>query len=142
MAEITLLATAEAREGFEFVYEGGGPVCRTCPYRHACLTLDPGRKYAVTKVRPITHPCALQEADANVVEVQPVRRTMVVETQSAVVGSSVEIGRYPCRRLDCPNWWICAGPSLPSKQRYRIEAVDPGPAECRIGRTLKRVDAV
>ena len=142
MAEITLLATAEAREGFEFLYEGGGPVCRTCPYRHSCHTLKPGRRYAVTKVRPVTHPCALQEAEANVVEVQPIPRSMVVETQSAVVGSSVEIGRYPCRRLDCPNWWICAGPSLPAKQRYRIEAVDPGPAECRIGRTLKRVDAV
>ena len=142
MAEITLLATAEAKEGFEFLYEGGGPVCRTCPYRHACLTLDAGRKYRVTKVRPVTHPCALQESDANVVEVQSVPRSMVVETQSAVAGSSVEIGRYPCRRLDCPNWWICAGPSLPSKQRYRIEAVVPGPAECRFGRTLKRVDVV
>lgn len=142
MAEITLLATTESKEGFEFLYEGGGPVCRTCPYRHACLTLDPGRSYVVTKVRPVTHPCALQETDASVVEVQPVARSMVVETQSAVVGSSVELGRYPCRRLDCPNWWICAGPSLPAKQRYRIQAVDPGPAECRIGRTLKRVDAV
>lgn len=142
MAEITLLATPEAKEGFEFLYEGGGPVCRTCPFRHACLTLDPGRRYVVTKVRPVTHPCALQEAEANVVEVQPVPRSMVVETRSAVVGSSVEIGRYPCRRLDCANWWLCAGPSLPPKQRYRIEAVDPGPAECRIGRTLKRVDAV
>ena len=142
MAEITLLATPEAREGFEFLYEGGGPVCRTCPFRHACLTLDAGRRYVVTKVRPVTHPCALQETEANVVEVQPVPRSMVVETRSAVVGSSVEIGRYPCRRLDCANWWLCAGPSLPAKQRYRIEAVDPGPAECRIGRTLKRVDAV
>ena len=61
MAEITLLAIAEAREGFEFVYQGGAPICRTCAYRHACLTLDPGRRYSVTRVRPVTHPCALQE---------------------------------------------------------------------------------
>jgi uncharacterized protein (UPF0179 family) len=142
MAEITLLAIAESREGFEFVYGGGAPICRTCPYRHACLTLDAGRRYAVTKVRPITHPCALQETDAHVVEVKPVPRSLVVEARSAVVGSSVETGRYACRRLDCPNWWDCAGPSLPVKQRYRIEHVDPAPAECRIGRTLKRVDAV
>ena len=100
MAEITLLSTVEAKEGFEFLYEGGGPVCRTCPYRHACLTLDPGRRYVVTKVRPVTHPCALQETDANVVEVQPVPRSMVVDARSAVVGSSVEIGRYPWRRMD------------------------------------------
>jgi len=142
MAEITLLASAEAKEGFEFIYEGGAPVCRTCPYRHACLTLDAGRRYAVTKVRTVKHPCALQETDANVVEVKPVARALVVESRSAVVGSSVEIGRFACRRLDCPNWWDCAGPSLPPKQRYRIERVDPGPAECLIGRTLKRVDAV
>jgi uncharacterized protein len=142
MADITLLATGEAQEGFEFVYQGGAPVCRTCPYRHACLTLDPGRKYVVTKVRAVTHPCALQESEAHVVEVAPRARSLVVDARSAVVGSSVEVGRYPCRRLDCPNWSVCAGPSLPVKQRYRIERTEPEPAECRIGRTLKRVDAV
>lgn len=142
MAEITLIANAEAREGYEFVYNGGAPVCRTCPYRHACLTLDVGRQYTVTKVRPVTHPCALQEAEAHVVEVKAMPRPLVVESRSAVVGSSVEVGRYPCRRLDCPNWWICAGPNLPAKQRFRIERVDSEAAECRIGRTLKRVDAV
>ncbi|HXW67460.1 MAG TPA: UPF0179 family protein [Thermoplasmata archaeon] len=142
MPDITLLAVGEAREGFEFVYQGGGPVCRTCPYRHACLTLDVGRRYAVSKVRAVTHPCALQESPAHVVEVRAVPRALLVESRSAVVGSSVEAARYPCRRLDCPNWWDCAGPTLPSKQRFRIERVEPEPAECRIGRTLKRVEAV
>jgi uncharacterized protein (UPF0179 family) len=142
MPEITLLGVAEAHEGTEFVYQGGGPPCRTCPYRHACLTLDPGRRYVVTKVRPIVHPCALQETDANVVEVSAIPRPLVVEARSAIVGSQVEVSRYACRRLDCPNWTICAGPSLPPKQRYRIQKVDDAPAECRIGRTLKRVDAV
>ncbi|MCI4369503.1 MAG: UPF0179 family protein, partial [Thermoplasmata archaeon] len=69
MADITLIASSQAKPGFEFVYFGGAPVCRTCPYRHACLTLDVGRRYEVTKVRPVTHPCALQESEAHVVEV-------------------------------------------------------------------------
>ncbi|HYA56923.1 MAG TPA: UPF0179 family protein [Thermoplasmata archaeon] len=142
MAEITLLSVAQAREGFEFIYNGGGPVCRTCPYRHACLTLDAGRKYAVTKVRTVTHPCALQETDAAVVEVKAVPRSVVVDSGSAIVGSSIEVARYPCQRLDCSSWWVCAGPALPAKQRYHVAAVDPEPAECLIGRTLKRVDAV
>jgi uncharacterized protein (UPF0179 family) len=142
MADITLISTAQARPGFEFVFQGAAPVCRTCPYRHACLTLDPGRRYSITKVRPVEHPCALQETQANVVEVQPVARPLVVAPLSAVVGGSVDVGRYACLRLDCPNWTICAGPSLPVKQRYRIEKVHPEPVECRIGRTLKRVDAV
>jgi uncharacterized protein len=142
MSDITLLSQAQAKVGFEFVYVGAAPVCRTCPYRHACLTLDPGRRYEVTRVRPVTHPCALQETTASVVEVQPVARELVVESQTAVVGSSVETGRFGCRRMDCANWEICSGPSLPAKQRFRIEKVHPELAECRIGRTLKRVDAV
>jgi uncharacterized protein (UPF0179 family) len=142
MAGITLIAAAQARPGFEFVFQGAAPICRTCPYRHACLTLDAGRRYAVTKVRTVEHPCALQETTARVVEVQPVPRRLVVESRSAIVGSTVETGRFPCARIDCPNWNVCAGPSLPAKQRYRIETVHAEPAECRIGRSLKSVDAV
>lgn len=142
MAEITLIAASQAHPGHEFVYQGPAPICRTCPYRHACLTLDAGRKYTVTHVRPVEHPCALQETTARVVEVQPVPRALVVDARSAIVGSTVEVGRFACLRVDCPNWTVCAGPSLPAKQRYRVEQVHPEPAECRIGRTLKRVDAV
>ncbi len=142
MVEITLLATAQAQVGTRFVYMGGAPVCRTCPYRHACLTLDAGHEYEVTKIRPVTHPCALQESEANVVEVRGVPRTLVVESKSAVAGSQIEVGRYACARLDCSNWQICAGPSLPPKQRFRIEKVSAELAECLIGRKLKRVEAV
>ena len=142
MAEITLLSAREAADGFRFIYQGGAPICRTCPYRHACLTLEPGRRYEVTKVRAVSHPCALQETEARVVEVRPLPRPLVVDSRSAVVGGSVETGRDSCRRLDCPNWEICAGPTLPAKQRFRIESVQPEPAECRIGRSLRRVEAI
>ncbi len=142
MVEITLLSHEQAKVGAEFVYMGGAPICRTCAYRHACLTLDPGRRYRVTKVRPIQHPCALQETAANVVEVEATPRVLVVESMSAVAGSAIETGRYPCNRIDCPNWQVCAGPSLPAKQRFQIRTVQPGPAECLIGRKLKRVEAV
>ena len=142
MADITLIAQAQARPGFEFVYQGPAPVCRTCPYRHACLTLDVGRRYQVTRVRPVSHPCALQETDANVVEVAPIPRALVVEPRMAIVGSSFDAARFACARVDCPNWSACAGPSVPGKQRFRIERVHTEPAECRIGRSLKLVDAV
>ncbi len=142
MPEITLIAHQEAKEGYEFIYQGGAPVCRTCPYRQACLTLDPGRRYSIVRVRPITHPCAMQEAEANVVEVRAVPRTLVVDARAATVGARIEVGRYACSRLDCPHWSVCAGPSLPPKQQYHIERVDAAPVDCRIGRTLKQVEAV
>ncbi|MGA7923070.1 MAG: UPF0179 family protein [Thermoplasmata archaeon] len=142
MTDITLLSRKQASVGYEFTYLGGAPVCRTCPYRHACLTLDAGRRYRVTRVRPVEHPCALQEVSAAVVEVEAVAQPLVVEARSAIVGSHVQTGRYACSRLDCPNWGICAGPFLPPRQRFRIEHVHAEPAECRIGRSLKLVDAV
>lgn len=142
MAEITLLSERQAKPGFKFVYMGGTAVCRPCPYRHACLTLDVGREYEVTRVRPIQHPCALQEGTANVVEVKPSARPLVTDARSAVAGSSIEIGRYDCRRIDCPNWEICAGPSVPPRQRYRLEKIDTEPATCLIGRSLRRVEVI
>jgi uncharacterized protein (UPF0179 family) len=142
MADITLLARAQAKVGYEFVYLGGAPVCRTCPYRHACLTLDAGRRYRVTKIRPVEHPCALQETTANVVEVAPVARPLVVDPRSAIEGASVEAGRFACARMDCANYDACAGPSLPARQRFRIERIEPELTECRIGRALRRVEAV
>lgn len=142
MAEITLIASGQARPGFQFTYEGAAPVCRTCPYRHACLTLDTGRRYEVTHVRPVQHPCALQETVASVVEVRAVARPAVVEARAAIVGSSVEVARYSCRRLDCPTYDLCAGPRVPARQRFRVDAVDGDAAPCLIGRELKRVNAV
>lgn len=142
MAEITLLATSQAKPGFSFVYMGGAPICRTCAYQHACLTLDPGRRYEVTRVRPVEHPCALQEVPAHVVEVRSVPRPLVVDASGLVSGSTVEVGRYDCHRIDCPNWEICAGPSVPSRQRYHVEKVVPGAAECRIGRSLRRIEVI
>ncbi|MEM0129817.1 MAG: UPF0179 family protein [Thermoplasmata archaeon] len=142
MAEITLLASPQAKEGFEFVYQGGAPVCRTCPFRQACLTLDPGRRYTVVRVRPVSHPCALQETTAQVVEVRAVPRTLLVEARAATAGARIDVGRFPCSRLDCPHWNDCAGPTLPPKQTFHIVRVLPAPAECRIGRSLKQVEAV
>jgi uncharacterized protein len=142
MAEITMIARAQARPGFTFIYQGGAGPCRPCPYRNACLTLQPGHRYQVEKVRPIEHPCALQETEAKVVEVLPVPRTLIVDNGSAIEGSSVEVGRFDCVRMDCPNWDVCAGPSLGSKTKYRVVKVDPAKAICLIGRNLKRVEAV
>jgi uncharacterized protein (UPF0179 family) len=142
MAEITLIANQQAQPGYEFTFQGAAPVCRTCPFRHACLTLDVGRRYRVERVRPVQHPCALQETEASVVEVVPIPRTVVLDPQSAVVGATVDVERYSCRRLDCPNWTVCAGPTLPSKQRFRVTQVENERAECRIGRTLRRAEVV
>jgi uncharacterized protein (UPF0179 family) len=142
VAEITLLSRHQAKPGFVFGYLGAAPACRPCPFRNACLTLEAGHQYRVERVRPVEHPCALQEVPAAVVEVAPQPRSLVVESGAAIEGSSVEVGRYPCARMDCPNWSICAGPALNGKSRFRVVGVSSEKAVCLIGRNLKRVEAL
>ncbi len=142
MVDITLLSRYQAKPGFTFVYQGAAPPCRPCPFRNACLTLETGHRYRVDRVRPVEHPCALQEVPAAVVEVSMVSRSLVVEAPAAVENATVETGRYACDRMDCPNWDICAGPGLDGRSRYRVVRVEEERATCLIGRTLKRVEAV
>lgn len=142
MPEITLIAKEQARPGFVFTFMGAAPVCRTCPYRQACLTLDTGRRYEIVGVRPVSHPCALQETEARVVEVAARPRTLLVDGPAAVAGATVEVGRTECSRLDCPNWDDCAGPSLGPKARYRVVSAETERTTCLIGRNLKRVEGV
>jgi uncharacterized protein (UPF0179 family) len=142
VADITLLSERQAHPGFVFTYLGAAPACKTCPYRNACLTLEAGRQYEVVRVRPVSHPCALQETEAKVVEVAPRPRRLLVEADAALVGATVEVGRTPCSRMDCPNWDPCAGPGLPSRQKFRIQVVAPERATCLIGRNLKVVEAL
>ena len=141
MPDITMISRAQARQGFVFYYLGGAAPCRPCPFRNACLTLEPGHRYQVQNVRPVVHPCALQEVDANVVDVARAARPLLVEAGAAIEGSTVETGRFECSRLDCPNWDVCAGPTLVGKSKFRIVKVDPARATCLIGRNLKRVEA-
>lgn len=142
MPDITLIRTRQAVPGFTFTYLGAAPACRTCPYRNACLTLEIGRRYEVKRVRPVTHPCALQEDEASVVEVAALPRPLVTEGDGVLVGSTIEVGRYPCGRMDCPNWEVCAGPSLAGKQRYQVRRVEEERTTCLIGRRLKRVEGI
>jgi hypothetical protein len=140
MATITLLSARQARPGFVLNYLGATPVCGPCRYRNACLTLDTGHRYQVKTVRAVKHPCALQEGEANVVEMENVPRTLVVDSVGAVEGSTVEVARYSCRRLDCERWEDCAGPSLGAKSKFTIDGIMEENV-CLAGRRVKVVTA-
>ena len=142
MPDITMIGEAQARPGHVFFYQGGAGPCRPCPYRNACLTLEVGHRYEVRAIRPVKHPCALQETEARVVEVAPVPRALLVEAGAAVEGSTAEVGRFACARMDCPHWEAGAGPALSPKSKFRIVRVDAAKAVCLIGRNLRRVEAI
>ncbi len=140
MAAITLLSAQQAKPGFRMTYLGAAPVCGPCRFRNACLSLDAGHRYEVKTVRGVRHPCALQETEACVVEVEPLPRALVVDGAGVVEGATVEVGRYPCRHLDCPHWEDCAGPTLGGRSRFTIEGIVEEKV-CLAGRRIKVVRA-
>lgn len=140
MTTITLLSHQQANVGFQFHYLGATSPCGPCRFRNACLTLEPGHRYVVKNVRPLKHKCALQETDANVIEVDPVPRTLVVEASGAVVGSGVEVSRYRCNLLHCPHWHDCAGPSLADRTKFVVQEVMEEKV-CLAGRRIRVVSA-
>jgi hypothetical protein len=138
MATITLLSARQAKPGFVLNYMGATPVCGPCRFRNACLTLDAGHRYQVKAVRSVKHPCALQENEACVVEMENVPRTLVVDAVGAVEGATVEVARYSCKRLDCPRWEDCAGPTLGPRSKFTIDDIMEENV-CLAGRRVKVV---
>jgi hypothetical protein len=140
MATITLLSVNQARPGFVLNYMGSTPVCGPCKFRNACLTLDVGHRYQVKAVRRVKHPCALQESEACVVEMETVPRTIVVDSVGTVEGATVDVARYSCYHLDCPRWEDCAGPSIVGRSKFTIENIVEETV-CLAGRRIKVVQA-
>lgn len=143
MAGVTLIGTALAAEGTEFVYEGEASGCEGCPYRGQCLNLVEGRRYRVTGVRDGTQrlDCAVH-ADGSVraVEVEPAAVSANVPSRTAYAGSSASL-EGPCPHVECPSHGLCEPAGAGFDDEYRIAEVhgDPPHDVCHLGRDLTHV---
>src|SRR5881409_441650 len=61
VVQITLVGERQAHAGHEFIYRGPQPECTPCKVRSACLNQDLGRRYRITRVRDVAHPCLRSE---------------------------------------------------------------------------------
>ena len=143
MSTVTLIGTALAEQGTEFVYRGEASGCEGCPYRGQCLNLTEGRRYRVTDVRDGTQ--ALDcEVHANgsvrAVEVEPATIVANVASRGAYAGSSTEL-EGPCPHVDCPSHELCEPLGAGFDEEYRIASVDGDPPHeaCHLDRTLTTV---
>ncbi|UIO98748.1 UPF0179 family protein [Halobaculum sp. CBA1158] len=143
MTTVTLVGTALATEGTEFVYGGEASACEGCPYRDQCLNLVEGRRYRVTAVRDGTQTldCAVH-ADASVraVEVEPATIKANVASRRAYAGSGVSL-EGPCPHVDCPSHELCEPLGADFDEQYRIASVDGDPPHetCHLDRDLTTV---
>lgn len=107
VVRITLVGERQAQVGHEFIYRGPQPECGPCRVRAACLNQDVGRRYRVTRVRDIAHPCLLNEERARVVEVEPAPPQCSVPVRAAVEGAVLAYEKLICANAACPNYRTC-----------------------------------
>lgn len=143
MSTVTLIGTALAEEGTEFVYEGEASGCEGCPYRGQCLNLAEGRRYRVTGVRDGTQEldCAVHaNGSVRAVEVEPASVSANVPSRIAYAGSTVSLAG-PCPHVECPSHHLCEPAGADFDEEYRIGEVhgDPPHDVCHLDRDLTHV---
>jgi len=135
---VTLLHAPQARLGAEFVYAGPMPECGECRVRAACLNQQPGRRYRVTAVRDVRHPCPLTGDEVAVVEVDPAAPPMSWWTRTAVRGSTIAYEPLDCDRRDCRNFPACHPRGIGPGERLRLLQVEER-FDCPLGYEIHHV---
>ena len=135
MVQITLVGERQAQAGHEFIYRGPQPECTPCKVRSACLNQDLGRRYRITRVRDVSHPCLLNEERARVVEVEPIAPDCSLSARVGVEGAVLAYERILCSNGACPNFRLCHPVGVDPGMRIRV--VELGPElECPLGYSL------
>jgi len=143
MSTVTLVGTALAQQGTEFVYRGEASDCEGCPYRGQCLNLAEGTRYRVTDVRDGTQAldCAVHaNGSVRAVEVETATIAANVASRGAYAGSSSKL-EGPCPHVDCPSHELCEPLGADFDEEYRIASVDGDPPHevCHLDRNLTTV---
>ena len=135
VVQITLVGERQAHAGHEFVYRGPQPECKPCKVRSACLNQDLGRRYRITRVRDVSHPCLLNEERARVVEVEPIAPDCSLSARAGVEGAVLAYEKIVCSNGACPNFRLCHPVGV--DQGSRIQVLEVGrELECPLGYSL------
>jgi len=135
VVQITLVGERQAQAGHEFIYRGPQPECTPCKVRSACLNQDLGRRYRITRVRDVSHPCLLNEERARVVEVEPIPPDCSLSARVGVEGAVLAYEKIVCSNGACPNFRLCHPVGVEPGMRIRV--VELGPElECPLGYSL------
>ncbi|MDI9644182.1 MAG: UPF0179 family protein [Candidatus Verstraetearchaeota archaeon] len=108
---VTFVGDYQAKLGFRFVASDPPEICRSCKLFVACMSrLAPGRVYEVIEVKEKEHFCPLYEGNVRVVKVAEAPVEVLVKSNLAVEGATVEIvtedcgKRCPLERYCKPEW--------------------------------------
>jgi len=135
VVQITLVGERQAQAGHEFIYRGPQPECTPCKVRSACLNQDLGRRYRVTRVRDVSHPCLLNEERARVVEVEPIAPDCSLSARVGVEGAVLAYEKLVCSNGACPNFRLCHPVGVEPGMKIRVVEIGRE-LECPLGYSL------
>ncbi|MBX8636863.1 MAG: UPF0179 family protein [Thermoplasmata archaeon] len=139
MPGITLIGEHIAKEGMNFIFNGGAPECRECKLKVACLNLEPGQHYTVVEVRPKHHDeCVVHEDGVRIVRVEEKSHFIAVRRRQAVVGSIISPDQRKCDFVRCPNYRFCF-PGGYRKPKHKVLR-DAGAVNCEAGEDLRLIE--
>lgn len=140
MSIVSAVGSAQAKEGYVFIYSGPVSECRECRYKNACINLERGKMYIVKAVRKDkTHECKVHEQKITIVEVENVPFEICLSSSKAIEGSTITLERINCKEIDCKNYRKCNPLIYDPNEKYRILNI-VGDADCKVGKSLKIVE--
>lgn len=118
---ITLVSSSIAKKGYTFIHEGETPKeCEKCRLKATCIdNLERGRRYTITDVRKIEHPCLLG-GTVTVVNVSEPEIVMFVDSRLAFEGMSVV---YHCDCEGCEIAEMCMPIGLKEGDKIQIAEI-------------------
>ena len=138
--KVTLIGTAYAKQGFEFIYDGEAPACDTCKVKKACHNLVKGRKYRIVTIRTTHHECPVHLNGATAVEVTEAPVTALISAEMAIVNSKIKF-ETSCNKSDCRSYDLCHPDGIVEGEKYIVaDVLGNAPDICEKGRTLKLVE--
>ncbi|WP_292517403.1 UPF0179 family protein [Methanoculleus sp.] len=140
--KVTLIGSALARQGLEFVYEGSTcPECEGCKVRKVCHNLQSGKRYRVVGIRSNTrHDCPVHHEAAVAVDVAEAPVVALISADMAIANSKVSY-EFSCSRAGCRSYLLCHPDGVIEGAKYVVgEVLGNAPDICERGRPLKLVE--
>ena len=120
MVQVTLVGERQAAVGHEFVYRGPMPECGECKVKGVCLNQEAGRRYRITRVRSVRHPCLLNEERAQAVEVEDAPPPCSLPVRAGVEGALVAYERVVCANAACRHYATCHPTGIGEGVRLKV----------------------
>lgn len=130
---VTIVGSAYAKPGVQFVYSGKASECESCSISRVCHNLEPGRRYEVMAVRAASHTCPVHLNGAVTVDVAESPVDLRIRETLAKKNTTIIVKLPDCDEA-CEWYAECHPEGIIPGQKYIITEVLPDEqADCRAG---------